>query len=331
MKEMIERYIYAVVRRLPETIQEEVKNELRSNIYDMLPENPSDQVIEALLLELGNPRDMAIKYQPRERYLISPRYFYDYLYVLKIVTIILVLVSVSFGIMETIINNSSNEFFEIVGKIISSVISNGVESIFTSFAIVTIIFVIIENVQLKQPLKPWKIKDLPELPKENKVKISRTATVVSIIFSMTFGIIFIMILAEYHTLIGLYDDSVMVAPFFNPDFIKPFLPLFIISLVLGLSVGILKLRDGQWTKRVAISYTFYEFASLILFIVFITSSKLIDPSFFTEMGNMLEVDPQKVEQGFKIGFVSLVSFMTVLVVIDLSVLWYKIIKYQKKA
>ena len=331
MKEMVERYIYAVVRRLPENIQEEVKNELRGHIYDMLPEQARDQDIEKLLIELGNPRDMAIKYQPKERYLISPRYFYDYIHVLKIVTIILVLVSVAFGIMDTIINNASTQFFEIVGKIIGSVISNGVESIFTSFAIVTLIFVIIENVQLKQKDTTWKIKDLPELPKENKVKISRTATVVSIIFSMTFGIIFIMILAEYHTYIGIYHESVMLAPFFNPDWIKPFVPLFIIMLVVGLSVGVLKLRDGRWTKRVAISYTCYELGSLILLIIFLTSSELILPAFFQEMGNLLELEASRIERGFQVGFRSLVSLMTVLVVIDLSVIWYRIIKHQKKA
>ena len=330
MKDLIERYIYAVVRRLPENIQEEVKNELRSNIYDMLPDHASDQDIERLLIELGNPRDMAIKYQPKERYLISPRYFFDYMYVLKIVTVIFVLVSVAFGIMDTIINNTSTGFFEITGQIIGSVMSNIFESIFTSFAIVTIIFVIIEHTQVGQKAKEWKLKDLPALPKENKVKISRTSTVISIIFSMTFGIIFIMVLAQYHTYIGIYDGSIIVARFFNPEWIRPFVLFFTMLLVGGLSVGILKLKDGQWTKRVAISYTLYELASLVLFIVFLTSSRLILPEFFEEMGNIFERETYQIERGFYFGFRLLVVLITLLIAIDLSATWYKIFKHQKK-
>lgn len=40
--DMIDRYIYDVIRRLPEKERADVRQELRANIYDMLPEAPSD-------------------------------------------------------------------------------------------------------------------------------------------------------------------------------------------------------------------------------------------------------------------------------------------------
>lgn len=39
MNNLIERYVYDVTRRLPEKDRDEVSSELKSNIYDMLPEN----------------------------------------------------------------------------------------------------------------------------------------------------------------------------------------------------------------------------------------------------------------------------------------------------
>ncbi len=42
MNNYIERYVNDVISRLPEKEREEVKKELQSNIYDMLPEGAED-------------------------------------------------------------------------------------------------------------------------------------------------------------------------------------------------------------------------------------------------------------------------------------------------
>ena len=41
--EMMERYIYAVTKYLPEAQREDVAMELSGNILDMLPESPSEE------------------------------------------------------------------------------------------------------------------------------------------------------------------------------------------------------------------------------------------------------------------------------------------------
>lgn len=329
MKNMIERYIYAVVRRLPEETREEVKSELQANIYDMLPENPTDQEIENLLVELGNPRDMAVKYQTKERYLISPRYFDDYIYTLKIVIAILVIVSVVFGFIDELTTQQSRSAWEMIGRMIGDAIANSFEGAYQGFLFTTIIFVIIEQAQLKIK-KPWTIKDLPELPKENKVSISRTSTIVSLVFSMTFSLIFIMILADYHDVVGLYIENQMVAPFFNTDYIKVFVPIFVILLGLSLLVHVFKLMDGRWTWRVTILYTITQLAEMIVLIVFFTSPDMMDSLFHIEMANLLEIDVDKVRNGFEIGFRVIASIIGFFTAVDLGVTWYKVLRYEKK-
>ena len=60
-KNLIERYVYDVTRRLPEKEREDVMKELRANIYDMLPEGASEDAVKKVLYELGSPVSLAEK------------------------------------------------------------------------------------------------------------------------------------------------------------------------------------------------------------------------------------------------------------------------------
>jgi hypothetical protein len=325
MKEMIERYVYAVTRRLPETIQEEVKEELKANIYDMLPENPNDTDIEKVLLELGHPRDMALKYQPVERYLISPRYFSDYLYTLKLVVIIFILVGFAFGLMDAFIHHTSTGLLEFVNQVFSTIFESIFDGIVSAFVIVTLVFVIIEYSQKNKP-QVWNISKLPELPKKGEIKISRTKTVIDIVFFVSFSMILILVLSYYHRFIGLYVEDALVVKFFNPDTIKLFVPLFIIILIIGLISKIIKLVDGQWTKRTIIAHMVFTLLNLSLVIVFLSMPSLIINDFYIELSKLIEVSPTEVIDGFRIGTRSLIAVFTIITVAELSVLWYKILK-----
>ena len=66
----------------------EVGKELRANIDDMLPENPTDAAIEAVLVKLGEPRALAGGYRGKPRFLIAPEWMDEYLQVLKTVLIV---------------------------------------------------------------------------------------------------------------------------------------------------------------------------------------------------------------------------------------------------
>ena len=85
---MIKRYVYDVTRRLPENQREEVGKELQANINDMLPNDPTEEDIKKVLVELGEPRILASSYRQKPRYLISPEWMDDYFQTLKIVMIV---------------------------------------------------------------------------------------------------------------------------------------------------------------------------------------------------------------------------------------------------
>ena len=75
--DLIQRYIYAVVRYLPLKSHVEVEKELESLISEMLEERcgdiaPTEKDVRIVLLELGSPEELAEKYGGDEsRSLIS--------------------------------------------------------------------------------------------------------------------------------------------------------------------------------------------------------------------------------------------------------------------
>ena len=76
MREMIERYVYDVVRRLPQSQREDISRELRTLIDDMMEERADSgkteqENAEEVLKELGSPFALAGKYRDSKKYLIG--------------------------------------------------------------------------------------------------------------------------------------------------------------------------------------------------------------------------------------------------------------------
>ena len=89
--DLIERYIYAVTRQLPKKQREDVAQELRGLIDDMLNERcgeitPTEKDIRIVLTELGTPQELSAQYdEDAKKCLIGHPYYSTYKFVLKIV------------------------------------------------------------------------------------------------------------------------------------------------------------------------------------------------------------------------------------------------------
>ena len=83
--DLIERYLYAITRRLPAKQRADVAEELRTLISDMLDERcgslpPTAKDVRVVLTELGTPGEMVRKYTSGEgECLIGQPYYAQYL------------------------------------------------------------------------------------------------------------------------------------------------------------------------------------------------------------------------------------------------------------
>jgi hypothetical protein len=326
MKKYVERYIYDVTRRLPKEMQEDVKEELNAHIYDMLDEEPTDEEISEVLHKLGSPRVIANNYKEDKRYVISPLYYDDYIRVLKLVTIIALSISLVISSIEAILHISEPTVFETIFTIIGSIINDLGSTFMTVFFFVTIIFWLIDRYQEKTSSNEWKIKDLPDLPEVKSSNISRTASIVGLIFHTIFSVIFIVILLRYIDVIGWYENDVIIARLFDKNITDQFVVFFIISAIIGFIVQLLKIYYKKWNLQLASAYTASTILSVIIGLVFINQAGLITTEFLTKLANTMEVTVDYLKEGIKTGVIWISVIVSIASAADIITTWVKTLR-----
>src|SRR5699024_8882973 len=86
---LIDKYVYTVTKNLPKKTRADVEKELRGSIMDMLPDDFTEIDVEKALYMLGSPAVMAEEYRDGRGVLIGPGLYNQYIYVLKLVFIIM--------------------------------------------------------------------------------------------------------------------------------------------------------------------------------------------------------------------------------------------------
>ncbi|TVP92085.1 hypothetical protein [Alkalibacterium sp.] len=301
---MIERYIYAVTRELPEKNRKEVALDLKTLIYEMIDEKDNalteEEKIEQVLKKLGNPKKMAVHYRGKERYLVGPVYFEQYLFFIRIVIFSIVIgVSVAAGLTgvfsdEPIAETLLGYFFTLFSASLQGA------------AWVTAIFALLEYFDVKvgpgMNEEEWNPSQLPELP-ETKALISRGESVFSIVMSTVFLLLFLLLSDR----IGIYYDlgrEFNFIPLFNVEAIDSFLIFVILVFMINILVELIKIIKGKWTPQTALITTVLNVISAALFIAIINNKSIWNNDIIIEF-----------EQYMPVTFDRVIVLVTVFVII----------------
>ena len=308
-REMIERYIYDVVRRLPSEQREDISKELAGLIDDMLEERADNgkteqENVEDVLKELGAPYALAGKYRGDKKYLIGPEYFEQYWFVLKIV-----LIAVTVGMVIAAVVQGAAWVLEtpgmtqamIFGNTASGVgmaIANVIMGLVQGFAWVTIIFAVIERCSVKVNIKEavseaWKPQDLKDKPvPTEKAILKKGDSIAGIVFTVAVIILFNLLPFLMGFWIAGPDGVVHSIPIFNLETLKAALPLLNVCFALGILREALRVAAGRHTVWLGAATTVLNIVALILScMVFfnpaiwnmdvINQAAAINPEFFT--------------------------------------------------
>lgn len=314
-QEMIQRYIYDVVRRLPSEQRDDISRELRSLIEDMMEERAENgkteqENAEDVLKELGAPFVLAGKYRDEKKYLIGPEYYEQYWFVLKIVliavTIGMVIASIVQGAVWMIGTPTQAQFISNTALGVGEAVVNIITGLIQGFAWVTIIFVIIERYSIKVNIKEtvsdaWKPQDLKDKPiPTEKAIIKKGDSIAGIVFTVAVIILFNFV--PYLMSFWLTDANGVLhfVPLFNLETLQVFLPLFNICFVLGIIREVLRVAAGRHTLWLGIVTTVLNIAALLIacFIFFnpaiwntdmISQASAINPQFLGGSAGMLSV------------------------------------------
>jgi hypothetical protein len=303
-KEYMDRYIYQVIRRLPKAQRDEVRMELEELISDMHADRDS---MEEVLTELGDPAEFAKQYQSGQKYLIGPEYFDTYLWFVKVVLICsavpILIVSLISAIGEMPAFTSQNAAPVIIraaaGGLIDGV-ADALLSCISAFGVLTLIFAVMERKKIqievkkaekwsveslseerKAPSARWTPKTLEPVP-DKKALISRGDSVAGIVFIVIFTVLLIFaphFFAAYFT----EGETITTVPLFNLEQWGMILPVFVISLLIGLIDEILRLVIGVYGKLVMISSILCGTIQLVLSAIVLKVLPVWNPDFVPEV------------------------------------------------
>lgn len=298
-KDLMNRYIYEVIRRVPGAQKEEITMELKELIEDMYDNGEGD--MEAVLTKLGNPKKFAEKYRDENKYVISPEYYDNYMWVLKIVLLSVLFSIVVSAFVEWIAQGST--FSEVLKTLFGNMFSAGIGA----FGSVTLVFAFLERQKVKVEFhqeKEWKVSSLtghssgenktwtPGLLQpvpDKRALISRGETLIGLIFTMIF--MGLLLFAPYLFGAYVFDDGKLIRtiPILNLDQWGRILPFMIISITIGFIDEIIRLLAGCYSMLVMISNLISGSLQIIFGIVIFKVLDLWNPNFIHEITSTFQI------------------------------------------
>ncbi|MFD0672769.1 hypothetical protein [Cohnella sp. GCM10027633] len=313
--EVIDRYVYAVIKRLPEKSRAEVERELRSNIDDMLPEPCEEADVHRVLLSLGNPAEMAEQYRENKRYVISPGLYGNYIYVLKIVSIIAGLAIPVAAFVSVLTDAQGDGPFELLVRVLVESIVMAFQAVLPVFGGVTLIFALLERADKKYSQwpytgKPWTIKDLNEAPASHPRSIAKSES----IFSIVVGIVFGIAISFYPELLGWYSNvngDWSVVPVFNESELRPYVPFLLALTAFSVVLATLKLIQQKWTAHLAWLNLLFNVCNIAFVCAFLLNSAIFSDIFISTFATEVEADLDAFKNGWETGTYVLAAFTSV--------------------
>lgn len=287
--DLVERYIEAVVRYLPPRQRADITRELRSLIEDMLQQRaagrePGAEDVEAVLLELGDPRRLADNYRGSSRCLISPVFFDLYWLVLRIV-----LAAAGGGVLLATALEMAAHPPDSAWAAIAGIIGNLYNALIGAFGVVTLIFALNDrfNEQASEAMAKikgqWHPSQLP--PRMVKgLPIKRSDPIVALIFLF----VALIVINVNIDLIGLYiqnGGSVSITPLISDRF-QTFLPWLNLSIGLAILAEMIKLIVGRWTVPIVLGSLIQKTLSLVITLQMFADQRIFNSDFFPAISRL---------------------------------------------
>lgn len=283
--DLIERYLYAVTRRLPKEQRADIEKELAGLIEDMLAQKaadgePSAEDVKTVLLELGKPADLAAKYRGSKNYLIGPDYYSLYITVLKIV-LAAVAGGMTLALIVGAVAGGRGNLLPYFGNAVSNLIS----ALFQAFGWVTVVFALMQryNAKIDEKDKQWNPSELPEVPAK-KARIPKGEPIAGIIFTVLAIVLFNAVPEIFG--IHWFGETHTFVPIFNTDVFKSMLPFINAVFALGIIKEIFKLVIEKYSPQLAAAVTVINLVSLALTLYVFASPEIWNADFVTQLQAM---------------------------------------------
>ncbi|MBE6753386.1 MAG: hypothetical protein E7559_03380 [Ruminococcaceae bacterium] len=330
--DLIDRYVYAVTRRLPQRSREDIDKELRGLVDDMLeercgPNTVTDKDVRVVLTELGTPDELAAKYDPEgDRALIPPPYYRYYIRTMHIVMAAVV----GSLLLSSVIAIFAGDYKGTPLNHILHWIANICSAVLPAFGAVTLVFAILSrkgvSIDSSDPLS-----SLPAVPQKNQ-RIPVGECVFSIIINAAMTAIMCFV-PQIVSVLNYKDGAGLtkVVPMFDAPAVKGLWYVWAAIFAAALVRDIVKLMEGSFSRRVALVTVAADLISIALFAVGFLRSSIVNPQLIDLLQKELpaNAEPFAVAMFSNLNVV-LFGILTVALAIDIITACFKGGLFEKK-
>lgn len=321
---LIDKYVAAVGRHLPQKNRADIEAEIRSTLEDMLEERKqaegpaSEAEIVDLLKEYGSPYDVAATYKPPQyQYLVGPRMFPIFERVLRIVLAVVAAASL-LGLVVALTKTglTGPEFVSSLGDWFGGLISG----LIAAFGNIVLVFAIIERTgvasRVEKEFKEWDPKELNE-SQLNPERVDMADHIATIIFTF----LALVVLNLYPNLFAIRFSSNgtwTTLPILTDAFFR-FLPWINIVGLVQIAFSSYMLSQKEWVPPTRILGILVDVIGMILAVAILRTSGIfaMTPDVLAALG-----DPEAVSSLLRV-FDFIPTIIIIIVVVTTSI---KVIK-----
>ncbi|MFN8169437.1 MAG: permease prefix domain 1-containing protein [Candidatus Nanopelagicales bacterium] len=270
MTQLVDRYVSATARHVPEDQRPDVVEELRASIEDAVEARTAqgadpETAERDVLTSLGDPELLAAGLSGRSLHLIGPRLYVGWSRVLRAMLVVVV------PIVAVVVAVVSAARGETVGSVIGS-------SVWTSLAVtvhlcfwVTLVFAVLERTGT--PATSW---DLDQLPPDTPrtVRLAETAWTIAML-----ALLIVVVLGQ-RTWSWVTDAAGQPLPVLSPALWTWWMPALIVVVVATMVLQVVLQVRGRWTLGLAHANLVLQLLLAIPLIYLLGSGQLWNPAFF---------------------------------------------------
>ena len=282
-QDLLERYLYAATRRLPARQREDVAQELRSLVDDMLSDRcgditPTEKDLRVVLTELGTPQELYEKYSGEAgKCLIPQPYYSTYKLVL---TVVLACAGGGITIANGILlmlepQDGMQAVLSWMGMLWNTLLG--------TFAFVTLLFAFFS--WRKIPIgNAFDFDSLPPVPRKRE-RISRWECIAGIAFCVVFLVVFLGIPQVFFAWLPETGERI---PVFDGEALRRRWYWLVLLAVCGVSREAVKLMEGRYNRRVLGVTVGTNLASAAAAAFWLTKDSLMNPDFLARLSQFFE-------------------------------------------
>ncbi|MCU1412585.1 MAG: hypothetical protein JWR04_3292 [Rhodoglobus sp.] len=276
MSTLTDRYVWAVIRSLPEKQRNDIERELRASIDDAMEARvaagePIRTAEHDTLLELGDPDRLSASYAERPSFLIGPAYYFDYIRLLKLLYVLVLPITAATVFLVQLLTGAG------IGAIVGSVIGTAIEvAVHLGFWTTLVFAIITRSEKARKPVASWSLESLPE---RTSPRVGIPELVASVVFLLFFA--GAIVWQQYNSVFT--DASGSPIPVLQPDLWTLWIPYVFGLIALELVFAIVLYRTG-WNWPLALVNVVLNVAFLVPAIWLVVNDRVLNHAFLSKLG-----------------------------------------------